>query len=239
MKNKINILKNIVFLVSIFVYFYLVFIGRNQYIFSMNYLKCIFLILLICLLLYIYGIVDNNKKTYQMNINIYIILYFILLISVTFILGRTDIKFYNRWSFGQYKPFYTIISQLHYGSSMEILKNILGNMVMLIPLSFLLMVKSKKYNNIFRQSLIILPTIIGIEIFQAFTYVGTFDIDDILLNYMGAIIFTFLITRFSIINKIRTIFYTDYKLKNNLKIIMFYSTIFLLIFYIFRLLFLK
>lgn len=45
----------------------------------------------------------------------------------------------------------------------------------------------------FKQSIIILPITISIEILQAFTHTGAFDIDDIILNYLGTIIFTFLL----------------------------------------------
>lgn len=231
MKEKFHFLKNMLLITSLLTYSYLTFIGRNQYIFNMSYTKCITFILLICLLLYIYGVIENKNKTYKANVNIYILLYFVLLVSVTFFIGRTDIKFYNWWYAGQYEPFYTITSQLHYGTKLSILKNLIGNSIMLIPLSFLLIMKNDKYKNIFKQSIIILPTIITIELLQAFTHTGTFDIDDIILNYLGTVIFTFLITRFSIINKIKKIFYTDYRIKNSIKYIIFYLTLFILIIY--------
>lgn len=238
MKGKTNVLKNTILIISLLIYIYLVFIGINQYIFNISYIKCILFVLLMCLLLYTYGIIENKDKTYKANINMYIVLYFVLLISVTFFIGRKEIEFYNWWYCGQYKPLYTITSQLKYGSTLSILKNVIGNSVMLIPLSFLLMIKNKKYNNIFRQVIIILPTVIVIELLQAFTHTGIFDIDDILLNYLGTIIFTFIITRFSIIDRIKKIFYTDYKIKDNIKYIIFYLVSFLLIIYI-ALLFLK
>ena len=105
---------------------------------------------------------------------------------------------------------------------------------MLIPLSFLLMLKDLKYKNIFKQSFITLPIIICIEILQAFTHTGAFDIDDIILNYLGTLIFTFLITRFKIIDKIRNLFFTDFNLNIKLKYIMFYlSLVAIIIFDIF------
>lgn len=229
---KTKILRNTTLIISLLIYSYLIFIGRNQYVFNMSCTRCIIFVLLICLLIYIYGMIDNKDKTYKTNINLYIVLYFILLISITFFIGRPDIKFYNWWYAGQYKPFYTIISQLKYGSTLSILKNVFGNSIMLIPLSLLLMIKNKKYNNIFRQLIIILPTIIGIELLQAFTHTGAFDIDDILLNYLGTIIFTFIITKFSIIEKIRKIFYTDHNIKEKVKYIAFYLTLFILAIYI-------
>ncbi|MBQ8472988.1 MAG: VanZ family protein [Bacilli bacterium] len=237
MKGKINIIKNITLIVSLLIYSYLIFVGRNQYIFDMSYTKCILFLLLICLLLYTYGMIDNEDKTYKKNINLYILLYFILLISITFFIGRTNIKFYDWWYRGQYEAFYTITSQLKFGSKLSILKNVIGNSVMLIPLSFLLMIKNNKYKNLFRQLVIILPIIVSIELLQAFTHTGAFDIDDILLNYLGTIIFTFIITRFSIIDKIKKIFYTDYKINENIKNGIFYVVLVLLVFYVIILVF--
>lgn len=235
MKNKI--IKNFILIISILIYIYLVFIGRNQYIYNISYTKIILFVLLICLMIYLYGIINNKEKIYNNNIKWYIILYFLILISVTFFIGRTDIKFYNWWYRGQYEPLHTILSHFKYGTITLILKNIIGNSIMLIPLSFLLMIKNKKYKNIFSQTLIILPLIIIIEVLQAYTHVGVFDIDDILLNYFGTIIFTFLITRFEIINKIKKLFYTDYSIKQNIKNILFYISIIILIMYIIIVLF--
>lgn len=100
---------------------------------------------------------------------------------------------------------------------------------MFIPLSFLLMIKNKKYNNILRQTPITLPLIIFIEILQTYTHTGTFDIDDIILNYLGTIIFTFIITRFNLIEKIKKLFYTDYKFNEKLKNYLLYFSLILII----------
>ena len=120
--------------------------------------------LLISIFIFTYEIIMNKDQTYKSNIVFYIIFFIILLLSVTSFIGRDKIGFYNWWYSGQYEPFYTIISQFKYGSDLSILKNIMGNKVMLIPLSFLLMIKNKKYNNILRQATIILPIIILIEL---------------------------------------------------------------------------
>lgn len=229
MNKRINIIKNFLITLSLVLYSYITLIGRNQYIYDMNYLKSILFMLLLSLVIYTYGIKTNNNKTYKTNIILYIIFYMILLFTITFILNRGQIQFYTWWYRGQCLPLYTIKSQLKYGTSVSILKNILGNSIMLIPLSFLLMIKNKKYNNILKQTIITLPIIIFIEILQAFTHTGVFDIDDIILNYLGTVIFTFIITRFNIIDKIKKLFYTDYKLNDRVKNIIFYTSIILLI----------
>lgn len=231
MKNKILLIEKTILIINIIIYCFLVIVGRNQYIYNISYLKCIIFMIINSIFIYIYGIVANKENVYKSNSILYIILFMILLFTITFIIGRPKLEFYNWCYRGQYSPFKTIVSQFKYASSISILKNIVGNSIMLIPLSFLLMIRNKKFNNIFKQAFIVLPIIIFIEILQAYTHTGTFDIDDILLNYMGTLIFTFLITRFNIIDKIRNLFYTDFNLNNKVKDIMFYIVLIIVIIY--------
>lgn len=228
MNRKITVIKNSVVILSLTIYFYMMFIGRNQYIYNMDYLKCILFMILLCLVIYTYGIKRNEERIFEINIMIYIILFLLLLFTFTFFIGRNGINFYSSWYIGQSTPFYTIKSQFRYGSYLSILKNIVGNCVMLLPLSFLLMIKNKKYNNVLWQTIIVFPLIILIEVLQAVTHTGVFDIDDIILNYLGVIVFTFLITRFNIIGKIRVLFYTDFKLSDKGKDVLFYISLVLM-----------
>ena len=232
MKNKIKISKLCFLVVSILLYFYLVFHNRNQYLYNMSYLKCISYMLLVSLPIYLFGLIENKEKSYKENIIIYIILFMLLLTSFVFILKRPTIHFYKNWYSGQLQPFHTIISQIEKASPKTFLKNIIGNMFMLVPLSLLLMLLNDKYKNILKQTIIILPTIILIEVLQAFTYTGTFDVDDIILNYIGTIIFILLLGKTKIINKIKPLFYKDFKLKNKTKYHTLYITLTILICFI-------
>lgn len=232
MKNKIKISKLCFLVVSILLYFYLVFHNRNQYLYNMSYLKCISYMLLVSLSIYLFGLIENKEKSYKENIIIYIILFMLLLTSIVFILKRPIIHFYKNWYSGQLQPFHTIMSQIEKASPRTFLKNIIGNMFMLVPLSFLLMLLNDKYKNILKQTIIILPTIILIEVLQAFTYTGTFDVDDIILNYIGTIIFILLLGKTKIINKIKPLFYKDFKLKNKTKYHALYITLTILICFI-------
>jgi glycopeptide antibiotics resistance protein len=229
MKGKELLIKNSVVIINIVLFFYLVFIGRNQYLYGMHYLRCIIFMLLNSIFIFSHGILKNNDKEYKTNIFLYIGLFMYLLFAFTFIISRTEFRFYSWWYTGQYIPFHTIISQFSHGSTYSILKNVFGNAVALIPLSFLLMIKDKKFNNVIKQSIIILPVILIIELLQASTHTGAFDVDDIILNYAGTVVFTFLITRFHLIDKIRNIFYTDFKLKSKIKYILFYISLVVLI----------
>lgn len=232
MKNKIKISKLCFLVVSILLYFYLVFHNRNQYLYNMSYLKCISYMLLVSLSIYLFGLIENKEKSYKENIIIYIILFMLLLTSIVFILKRPTIHFYKNWYSGQLQPFHTIMSQIEKASPRTFLKNIIGNMFMFVPLSFLLMLLNDKYKNILKQTIIILPTIILIEVLQAFTYTGTFDVDDIILNYIGTVIFIILLKKTKLIDKIKPLFYKDFKLKNKTKYHALYITLTILICFI-------
>lgn len=239
-KEKIKIFTELIFFLTTSSFIFILFSAFRYT--NMNYLKAIIIIVSLFLLVFSFGLITNNEKNYKTNINIYIGLYLTLLFSITFLIGRPRLNFnFNRIT-SIYKdsliPFNTISLYFSGNASFKsIIYNIFGNIIMLVPLSFLLMIKNKKYKNIFSQTLIILPLIIIIEVLQAYTHVGVFDIDDILLNYFGTIIFTFLITRFEIINKIKKLFYTDYSIKQNIKNILFYISIIILIMYIIIVLF--
>lgn len=222
MDKKISIIKNTILIISICLYLSLVYNSNNG--FRVAYERCIFFMILLCLFIFSYGLVKNNKKVYKNNSTLYILIFLLLLGSLTFFVGRGKFELdFEGTKYGQYELFYTIKAQLERGSRESILRNIVGNLVMLIPFSFILMIKSKKFNNLFFQSLIILPLTYGIELLQQYSGVGAFDIDDIFLNYIGAIIFTFLITRFHLMDKIRELFYKDFHLKEKLKYMVFFG----------------
>lgn len=105
---------------------------------------------------------------------------------------------------------------MKYGSINEIVRNIIGNLCLFIPLSFLLILKDNKYKNILRQTLILLPSILMTELLQMITSVGVFDIDDIILNYLGVLLFIIIMNIVNI-DKICKLFNSDFHLKSKTK----------------------
>ena len=65
--------------------------------------------------------------------------------------------------------------------------NLIGNIVMFIPFGFLGW-WSSRYNQLHRLVLDFLTAIFIIEACQYFTRLGIFDVDDILLNFLGVLI---------------------------------------------------
>lgn len=69
-----------------------------------------------------------------------------------------------------------------------VLMNTLGNVIIFIPFGFLLPLLFKQINNVKIASTIFIKFILLIESLQLLTFTGVFDIDDIILNMLGALI---------------------------------------------------
>ena len=208
-KKKITC-KYIFLIMNLISYLYMILFHNVTFIYSIVYLS------LLSIYVFISGISINDKKEYKRNINIYIMIYILCLISILFLVGRPPIRISNSWYISELIPFKTIISQLKYGSINEIVRNIIGNLCLFIPLSFLLILKDNKYKNILRQTLIVLPSIFMTELLQMITSVGVFDIDDIILNYLGVLLFIIIMNIVNI-DKIRKLFNSDFHLKSKTK----------------------
>lgn len=85
-------------------------------------------------------------------------------------------------------PFRSIGAQLEYITQWWALKNILANLIAFMPLGFLLPISYPRFNSFYRAFIISLISILLIEVFQLITLIGFFDVDDISLNLLGAII---------------------------------------------------
>lgn len=210
LKKKKITCKYIFLIMNLMSYLYMILFHNVTFIYSIVYLS------LLSIYVFISGISINDKKEYKRNINIYIMIYILCLISILFLVGRPPIRISNSWYISELIPFKTIISQLKYGSINEIVRNIIGNLCLFIPLSFLLILKDNKYKNILKQTLIVFPSILMTELLQMITSVGVFDIDDIILNYLGVLLFIIIMNIVNI-DKIRKLFNSDFHLKSKTK----------------------
>lgn len=84
-------------------------------------------------------------------------------------------------------PFRSMHTQIKYITQWWALKNLLGNIIPFIPFGFLLPITYRKLNSAIKVFSIGLATILLIEIFQYFTWLGSFDVDDIILNMIGIV----------------------------------------------------
>ena len=72
------------------------------------------------------------------------------------------------------------------------LRNVLGNMVILIPFGYFFPIVSKRAKTWWIFAFAALLFILGIEALQYLSMSGTLDVDDVLLNFIGAMIGYFL-----------------------------------------------
>lgn len=66
--------------------------------------------------------------------------------------------------------------------------NLVGNVVMFIPLGFFAPWLLKRMRKFFPAMLFLLCLIVTVEVVQYFTFLGTCDIDDLILNMAGVLI---------------------------------------------------
>ena len=84
--------------------------------------------------------------------------------------------------------FKTIRMYIKYSYKLNSFENLIGNIVVFVPYGLLFPCVLKKGSNVFVMLLNAFLFVTGIEIFQLFSAFGAFDVDDILLNCVGAVI---------------------------------------------------
>ena len=84
-------------------------------------------------------------------------------------------------------PFSNMSYQIRMITQWWALKNLLGNIIPFVPFGFLLPIAYRKFNSAIKVLSTGLVAILLIEIFQFFTKLGFFDVDDIILNAIGIV----------------------------------------------------
>jgi len=144
---------------------------------------------------YQYKVAISTRTAFQ----ILLFLYFIIVLKLTLI--RRPINYFMEQLHDNYGlasvkqnivhsnpvPFNTII---HYFSGVERLEfsipNLLGNLILFIPFGFILPILNFRFNKLSKIILAALFLSLGIETIQMIGCLGQFDVDDLLLNTLGA-----------------------------------------------------
>ena len=85
-----------------------------------------------------------------------------------------------------FTPFKTIKMYIDYAYKLNSVENLAGNILVFVPLGFLLPMLSNECRQFYAVMLNAFTFVVGIEVFQLFSAFGAFDVDDILLNCLGA-----------------------------------------------------
>ncbi len=84
--------------------------------------------------------------------------------------------------------FKTIRMYIDYAYMLNSFENLVGNVIVFVPFGFLLPYVHEAGKKFWVMLLNAFLFVLGIEVFQLFSAFGAFDVDDILLNCVGAII---------------------------------------------------
>ena len=175
----------------------------------MSEMARLFLLCSSCIFLYAGALIksklEENNKAMKANLWIFFALYLVLLITLTLfdpMWGRNGFRLFN-WT-QEYLdiylensinlvPFKTIIGYAKdlFTSLLDtstIFFNLFGNLICLMPLSLFIPLLFKKIDNTKKFLISILCVTLGIELVQLITFTGSCDIDDIILNTLGAFI---------------------------------------------------
>lgn len=138
----------------------------------------------------------KKDKLFRLIFWVYIITLFIVVVlkfdgSFDTMLAKVNTVKENRshgyWNYNL-EPFYSLKIQFRYISHWWALENILGNIIPFIPFGILLPAAYHKCRKWWKVFGICVLTILGIEVTQLVTMFGSFDVDDIMLNTIAAMI---------------------------------------------------
>jgi len=199
--------------------------------FSLSEFGRLFLLCGSCLFLYFGGLLLSkylkNNKPMKINLWIFFGLYLLLLITLTLfdpMWGRSGFHFvsFKSEEFSYYInnsvnliPFKTILNYLGVFNSLystkNVLLNLLGNVVALMPMAFFLPLLFKKQNKFKNFVITNILIVICIELTQLITASGSCDIDDVILNVIGAVSMYFILN----INSMKKIIGNIFLLEQN------------------------
>lgn len=224
-------------------YFMAIYILAASLIIEGNIYFLLFNILGLCITIYLSSYYTyketKNRSSSSKMLKIYSFIFIVLVFLVTSVFRGHHLSLnFKNWNSGNINliPLTNTIADL---KTIFIDKNytnlnlLLGNIFLLVPLLYLYP-RSIKNNNFFKTTLACFLTSFLLETFQFIFGVGQFDIDDIILNTMGPVIFYPLFNKGSISKIMDNIFYFKKEkiTKNDYIALGLASIFFLCLFYI-------
>lgn len=173
----------------------------------LKYLECLF----------IYFDTKDNKEL-KNSINYYFMVYLLLLFYALFLDRNLNLLNFKNWfshlNLSNLIPFSSIISivkNAFCSGNYESLSIILGNLIMLSPMAFFIprLLKNNSNNSFKKFLAIIVLFSLFIEIFQLVTDTGYFDIDDIILNVVGTILFYYCFNKTFFVRILNNLFFLE------------------------------
>lgn len=125
-----------------------------------------------------------NNRWINIVIVVMMFIYALIMIKLLFWRGHDNDYHYNVIPFQTIKLY--IVNRAYFDLETWI-KNLFGNIVLFIPLGVLIPLLNRKFMKSMLFIVMILAVLLSVELLQMVTKVGSFDVDDILLNTIGAV----------------------------------------------------
>lgn len=143
------------------------------------------------------------KKKIRMGTIVFLVLYLMVLAYVCFFseaYGRTETQNIYRYNLVPFKEIMRFYTYRELVGIRAFVLNLFGNVLAFLPFGMMMPIISWRYRGFVKVTGLTFLLSLSIECIQLLTKVGSFDVDDLLLNTLGGII-GFCI--FWIMNKIR------------------------------------
>ncbi len=139
------------------------------------------------------------KKALKILFAAVFLLYILLLLYVLFLRGRGNVYSQNLplseymqyavnvTPFETIKGFWRALKENRINTDIALL-NIFGNVALFVPFGFLLPVNALRLRALWKCAAVSLAAILAAETIQLFFRVGSFDVDDVILNMIGVLI---------------------------------------------------
>ena len=116
------------------------------------------------------------------------IFYVIIMIRLLFLAGRSHYLDSYRYNLIPLKTIKQYVINREYYNSETWIKNLFGNIILFIPLGLSIPILNHRFLKVLPFLILNLLILLSVELIQVFSRVGTFDVDDIILNILGALI---------------------------------------------------
>jgi len=211
--RKIFHKKNINYVITFFsiaFYIYLMFFSNVTLDTGKKELENMIMLAIPCFILLVYSFNLKDEKERRNILILYLTFYILAVVGFTFANFRNNALIDAGISERGFNliPFSSIKQMLNSPLGLKVgLYNVLGNFLMLTPLAVLLPLINDKFKKVINYLIIIILCSLSIEISQHITKIGSFDIDDLILNVGGSFIIFLIITKTRLINYLYKLFY--------------------------------
>lgn len=114
------------------------------------------------------------------------VLFYFLLFSEGF--GRTNRNVGYRYNLVLFQEITRFIKYYQIIGMRSVIVNVIGNIVAFAPFGFFLMILAKKKRGFLHIVLLSFQLSLTVEVIQLITKVGSYDVDDMMLNTLGGIL---------------------------------------------------